>query len=376
MTAIEESTFFEGSLYQTNDGEHWTTLGTGGNTLLGHVFESLGRVGEFSELGLEMLDGVQLHHLQPSTDPGFDVSFWGLEPSLLEAFVVRADVYADDGGIPHEVHLEIGFRHSDLGPVIWNQVYRLSQVGELMTIEQPEAWNSLSSLGYEALADMLVPASWVVEMHEGGTILLGSPVGHRLGVNITLYGSVDAETALRNLLRAFELEPESVEGSDEGVFPAASALVAFESPTASYAEVRTAGLELEGTSFSHVALGIVLSAPGDDELQDLLRDLTSTIRWRNPDTLSGSAALVPGETLADHVVQSDTLNILMPRFANDPTCENPFIAHTDLISGSLDGWAEDWYVACEQLMVVRIDYSLVPAGGFSIAVGPSVPVDG
>jgi hypothetical protein len=371
LTSVtDESRFLEGTLYQSKNGGRWRLIGEG-DTTLGHVFDRLGGASGFSDLGMVTLDDVELHHLQPITDPGFDATFWDLDPSALEDFVVLADVYADDAGMPLQVRLQIGLRDPSVGAVIWEEAYRLSHINERTAVDPPEeVWTSLSALGYESLVDMLVPVEWAVEAREKGTILLGSSDGTRLGVSTNLSASVDAETALRDFLAALGLEPVSIQETNLGIFPSAYAAIVDE-PTAAYSEVRTLGLDLEGTIVPYVALGMVLYTPSGAEVQSLLEDLISTITWRNPNILNAEPSLVPGETLADNVVQSDTINLMMPRLAGDTECESPVVAHTDLVGGSRNGWAEDWYVAaCDQLLVLRVDYSLVSEGGFTISVGP------
>ena len=371
LTSItNESTLVDGKLYQSENGGRWRVTG-GSDTTLGHVFNRLGAVGEFADVGIVTLDDVELHHLQPATDPAFEASYWDLDPSVLEDFVVLADVYTDDAGIPQQVHVQVGFRDPNIGAVIWEQVYRLSHINEPITVSPPKkAWIPLSTLGYDALADMLVPSDWAVALQEGSAVILGSPDGHLLGVGMTLYTSIDPEGALRDVLQSLQLEADSIQETDLGIFPSIYASIVDQPLTAAYAEVRPLGIDLDGSIVPYAALGLVLSTVPGGDVQNQLEDLISTITWRNPITLGGSLSLVPGETLADEVVQSDTINLILPRLADDMGCESLFIAHTDLVGGSTSGWTEDWYVAaCGELLVLRVDYSLIPGGGFTISVG-------
>jgi hypothetical protein len=118
----------------------------------------------------------------------------------------------------------------------------------------------------------------------------------------------------------------------------------------------------------HLAVSVGwMGPPNDPEIQrDELETILRTLNWSD----TTGANPVPGVSIADDELQTDTLNnLLLVASTTHPSCLKPAVVWTELVDGGADSWVEDWYLnSCGALEVYDIVFVPRAGGGVDMAL--------
>ena len=366
----QASIVVDGVQYRQEDNDRWRiSTAAEPNTTLGHVVAMLRNVPAFDEGAVEVVNGRELIIMHPAEPVEYDPRFFDLDPNAFQSFDADTSVLVDAEGLPVQIRITLQADVESGDTVLTTVIeltYAMSSVGSTPAIQPPQqAWVSLGSLGFMAddtgFVDMEVPADWVVASRDAGVIVLDAPEGHRLAAILGVAPEkLDIEATWPETLRLLDAVPDSVIEPDFSVFPSRFA-------TQDNLEFDNFVMVYHESQLGSLLFTVVWSGPRDsfDLQQETFEDILSTVTWLN----FHESGFMPGGTLGDETLQSDTLGPLLSLASATSACDEPLPAWTDLVSGGFDAWTEDWYVnTCGNIEIYEVIYTESPGGGTTIAI--------
>lgn len=361
-----------GVQYRQDDGGRWRVSNLREpQTALGHVFDIVRDAPVFDDVGTEVIDGHEFTVMAPTAAVVYDPAFFDLDPEEVSQFDADTFVLVDDDGAPVRIALMI-VAEIDAGETTMSSVfeitYDLTDVGSTGAIEAPpRAWVSLTSMDFGVgdvgvmLADMDVPEEYTLDRQAEGAFDFFGPDDDQFRIRVSyLDDKTPADDVLALVLEGTTIELDSVTEPDFSTFP--SRLATDEMVDGQYVMVYVE-VQLGRLVLAVVSIG---SVENSEQRRADFEDTLRTITWLNPDD-----HVVPGETLANLALQG---NALLGLESSYPDCDEQVPIWTDLVSGDLEGWTEDWYFnACGAIEIFEIRFIETEFGAVMAVSDPRGP---